>query len=146
MLRPAEHVHKLLLSSPCRFVGEYQSEDLLLTLAWLGFWGRDKVGEFSQFSEYPYSRNYFTLAVNLKEEPSAGGARALPNYSPLGDAVCAVLGVLFGKRFDNHGFLETHGQFTGPEITGVRPTPYFQFGPYNHRPRADLGIELNLTH
>lgn len=54
MLRPDETVQKILLSSTSRFVGEYESETLLITHAW-----QQGVNISTGMQENPYCRNYY---------------------------------------------------------------------------------------
>lgn len=58
--------------------------------------------------------------------------------------MCTYLSILFGKRFHNHGRLESHGLFFLPLISDRwNPCdPSLSFN--NHKPRPDLCIPLNL--
>lgn len=140
-LKPSETVQKLLLSTTSHFVGEYETEGLLLTHAWPRMHGR--MG-FLRWEPSPISRGAFVLTFKTEAYTKKAGV-VVPNYEPTGDFVCALLSVLFGKRFDSHGPLEMSGMFGLPDIT--------QFGEYcdprlphnTHTPRADIGVPLNLV-
>ena len=121
MLKPDENTHKFLISSTSRFVGEYENETLLITHAW------PSVGNMGQLyasqTENPYSRNYFIIV--FKSELCDKGARiGFPDYEWFPEFICIYLSILFGKRFDNHGPLETNGFFylANPNVivTGVK--------------------------
>jgi hypothetical protein len=142
MLRPNKLIQKLLISSTSRFVGEYESDELLITHAW-PFLRKDmSVG----YSENPYSRNYFVVIFKteeMKSEPEH--VKTFPDYSFFGDMICIFLSILFGKRFDNHGLLEINGLYNLPNFNNIAPIYLTGAGPNNHSPRKDLGIELNLS-
>lgn len=141
MLRPNKLIHKLLISSTSRFVGEFESDELLITHAW-PFLRKDmSIGN----NENPYCRNYFVVAFKteeVKDEPKH--VRIFPDYSYFGDMLCIFLSILFGKRFDNHGLLETNGLFNLPNFNNISPISLTGVGPNNHSPRKDLCIELDL--
>jgi hypothetical protein len=137
-LHPDKSIHKFLISTPSRFVGEFESPDLLITHAWSSFRSdRDALG----LRPGPYSRNSYIIICRIP--PPEGQVR--PNYRPLGERFCASLGFLFGKRFDFHGVIESDGMFHAPDLSNTRPVELSDSGPYNHHPRKDLKIPLNLT-
>lgn len=142
MLKPHEDVQKLIISSPARFVGEYVTEDLLITHA---FPTRDKAKMAAGNTENPYGRHYYVVAFETEPlEPHSGGFRILPNYTSIGDYMCVFLSILFGKRFDNHGLFESIGVYHLPSIDNITPIGYPNTSFHNHSPRPDLSIELNL--
>lgn len=140
-LRPDETIQKVLLSTPSRFVGEFEAEGVLLTHAWPGFYDRSA---FIRWQEGPASRSAYILAFRT-EITEKGLGRPLPDYSPTGDIVAAYLSVLFGKRFDSHGLIEGSGFYHAPEFSefGSLVNPLL---PQNsHHPRPDFGIPLDLS-
>ena len=138
-LRPDKSIHKFLISTPSRFVGEFESPDLLITHAWSSFQNdRNALG----LRPGPYSRNYFVIVCRIP--PPENQLR--PNYRQLGERFCASLGFLFGKRFDFHGLIESDGMFHAPDLSNIRPVELSDSGPYNHHCRKDLEIELDLSH
>ena len=70
--------------------------------------------------------------------------KVFPNYHPYGDFISVCLSILFGKRFDHHGMMETHGFFCLPANIQQLPIGKPYWGPFNQKPRKDLSIELNL--
>ena len=143
MEQHSPRIHRFLISTTSRFVGEYQSDSIALTHAWPNISKGPALLQGMQAN--PHSRNYYVLSAEI-EDPQQGRVNVIPNYRPLGDRCCAALSILFGKRFDNHGLLVSHGMFGVPDFSQVRPTVYFTAGPNSHAPRPDLEIELNLVH
>ena len=140
-LRPDETIQKVLLSTPSRFVGEYEAEGVLLTHAWPGFHDRSAS---IRWQEGPASRRAYIFAFRT-EVAEKGSGKPLPDYSPTGEIVAAYLSVLFGKRFDSHGLMEGAGFYHIPEFSqfGVLVNPSL---PQNsHNPRKDFEIPLNLS-
>ena len=143
-LRPDQLIQKLLISSPCRFIGEYETEDLLITHAFPQFHDSSVLQKY--LDNNPYHRSFFVVVFKTEGiEENNGKLKMFPNYSSLGDMVCIYLSILFGKRFDNHGTIETLGFFNSPEMGNNSPAYNPKIGPYNHTPRKDLEIELNLS-
>ena len=141
-LRPEEGMTKLLLSTPSRFTGEYSCDDLLFTHAWPS--GPKQAQGNLGLTENPMSRNYFVLALDTPPHDRTKTI-VVPNYTPTGDVVAIYLSILFGKRFDNHGRLESNGQFYLPHIDqGMAPCNVSL--PFNsHKSRCDLELPLNLS-
>jgi hypothetical protein len=113
----------------------------LLTHAFPGGHGRTEV--VLGLTENPMSRNFFVLSLDTPPSDSSKSI-AVPDYAPTGDVICTYLSILFGKRFDNHGRLESDGQFFLPRISERWSPcdPSLSFN--NHKPRPDLSIPLNL--
>jgi hypothetical protein len=138
-LRPKETIQKVLISTTSRLAGEYEKNGILLTHAWPDF--HDQSPLIRQ-SPGPISRSAFMLTFVTEPFPKSG---ILPDYSPTGHMICSYLAVLFGKRFDNHGFIEEQGTFHIPDLA--------QFGylcdpllPQNsHQLRIDFPVPLNLS-
>jgi hypothetical protein len=140
-LEPDKTVTKLLLSSTSRFVGEYKSDNWLLTHAWPASseQGHGNLG----INENPLSRNFYVFAFKHPEFKQE--SVVVPNYTATGDDVCTYLSILFGKRFENHGRIESHGDFYVPSLPphGKTITPWLPFN--SHRPRSDIGVALDLS-
>src|ERR1700722_10725242 len=133
-LRPDKSIHKFLISTPSRFVGEFESPDLLVTHASSSFLSdHHALG----MRPGPYSRNYYVIIYRI---PPLENQRS-PNYRSLGELFCASMGFLFGKRLDFHGVIESNGWFNAPDLSDLRPAELSESGPYNHSPRKDLEIE-----
>jgi len=73
----------------------------------------------------------------------AGGSILFPEYLIYAELLSDLAAVWYGKRFDVHGKLQQHGGFFLPAMTQFGPTPHPEAGPFNHRSRKDLDIELN---
>ncbi len=135
-LRPDETVHKLLLSTPAHFIAEYEGEDVVLTHAW-------DMDRMVHGAGSPLNRTFLMLTFSTPAvQPRAGVA--VPDYSPTGDILCALLSVLYGKRFDHHGAVEMTGHYQVPNLDSASDIcdparPY-------HGPglRADYPVPLDL--
>ncbi|WP_176055172.1 HEPN domain-containing protein [Paraburkholderia caribensis] len=139
-LRPRETVQKLLLSSTCRFIGEYEQPGVLLAQAWPGF--RDRAGAI-RMDEGPLSRNAFVLCFESPSTEKAVGV-VLPDYSQIGEVMASLMSVLYGKRFDSHGVIESNGFFSLPD-TNVFSSICDAALPHNsHRERANFAIKLDI--
>jgi hypothetical protein len=133
-------VHRFLISSPCRFVGNYETPKLEIQHAWQG-WGTYEDASMFHSRPSPYSRSYFVVAADFTPEQADDEKfLVLGDFSPFAERVCASLAVLFGKRFDYHGTIQTHGQYTVPSLSRISPVRMFALGPNNHDPRVDLSI------
>ena len=140
-LEPDKTVTKLLLSSTSMFVGEFKTQDMVLTQAWPAT-GDQPHGNMGHV-EGPLSRNFYVLA--FKHPEFKKDSIVVPDYTPTGDFFCTYLSVLFGKRFENHGCLESHGHFHIPSFsveTRMR-APWLPF--HSHRVRSDVPIPLDLS-
>jgi hypothetical protein len=137
--RPKETIQKILISTTSRLVGEYDTKELLITHAWQSF----KLPDHLSLTENPLCRNSFVVA--FETSPIGKDVVFLPDYNQRGDLICAYLAVLFGKRFDNHGPLECIGYFRVPHMQAYSSICNPILPQNNHRPRVDLGIELDLS-
>ena len=131
-LHPEKNITKILLSTKSRFVGNYEEDEILMTHAIDGIKSR----EYEETDP-----NYFILAI--KTHPLNKSSIAFPDYTHYGDVICIYLSILYGKRFDNHGRVESLGYFWLPN--------YLHFGRYDHNlpfndrdPRPDLEIPLSF--
>jgi len=140
-LRPDEKIQKALFSTPSRFVGEYETEGVLLTHAWPGF--HDRFASV-RWQEGPASRSAYIFAFKT-EAIEKGPGIPLPDYSPTGGIVAAYLSVLFGKRFDSHGLVEGSGFYHIPELSEFGTLANPSLPQNSHKPRPDFEIPLNLS-
>lgn len=135
MLRPPETVQKLLLSSPAHFIAEFETDDFVLTHAW----------DFNRMHDErsPLHRTYFILSFTTASIEQAPGV-VIPDYSPTGDVMCALMAVLFGKRFDHHGAVEMTGHFHVPDLAraGELCEPARPY--HGKKLRADYPVPLDL--
>lgn len=139
-LRPDETIQKILISTTSRFVGEYESADLLVTHAWGGF--TSPLASI-RWEENPASRSAFIVSFRTQPYVKAAGVM-VPDYSPVGDVVCSYLSVLFGKRFDCHGLLEGSGFFHTPDLNLYNGICNHRLSFNSHQRRMCFGVPLRL--
>ena len=96
-LRPDKAVHKILISTTSKFIGEYESQAMLISHAWKH--ATNSSGIIRE-EETPASRNSFVVAFRTEESDEKD--IVIPDYSHIGELICSYLSVLFGKRFDSH--------------------------------------------
>lgn len=140
-LKPDEHVHKALLSTRSRLVGEYDDPDdpeLFVTHAW-----QHGPEVYRNLVEGAYSQSFF-VAV-FRTEPVDQPSIALPEFSYFADLLASHLTILYGKHFQSHGLLETSGFFRAPVSLGLRPTRDFSAPYFSHTPRRCVPTPLNLA-
>ncbi len=136
----SKYTHALLLASPTHFVGQLQSQHFDLNHAW----PRGDHWEPNPASPLHYS--FFALSFLSKERPEDHGKFVvLPHFAFVGDYFCVILSALFGKRFQNLGFLETNGSRWVPDLPALRPCRQRGLLSFSSRPRKDLGVDLNLS-
>jgi hypothetical protein len=140
-LRPLETRQKALISTTSRLVGEYEKSGLLLTHAWPhSFDWSVSV----RWSEGPASRSAFILAFETETIEEKSGL-LLQDYSLTVELICAYLSVLFGKRFDSHGLLESVGLFRVPDLAQFGYLCDHHLPQNSHSPRVDFSVPLNLV-
>lgn len=139
-LRPDETIQKIMLSSTCAFIGEYVSENLLVTHAWPNFHDRTM---FDKRREGPHSRSAYMVCFTTPPLIREPGVR-IPEYGSFGQVLAAMKSLLFGKRFDNHGATETTGHFNIPDLSSFHRTCNPELPQNSHKPRANFGIKLDL--
>lgn len=136
-LRLSETTQRILISTTSRFVAEYVSEDVLLTHAW------PQLHMGTRLSEGSMSRSAFVLSFRTAEVPKVAGT-VIPTYEYVGEFTCALLSVLFGKRFDTHGPFESNGTFSVPVLTQFSETCAPTLPQNSHKPRSDIAVKLDL--
>ncbi|PVM82064.1 hypothetical protein DDF67_23930 [Caulobacter endophyticus] len=142
-LRPAETIQRVMISTTSYFVGEFCTDDTLISHAWPR--SGDRRANMHFFEDSPLSRCAFVISFETPPPVKQVGA-AVPQYAPTADFYAAAMSVLYGKRFDAHGSLENSGSFNVPSMEA-----YTSFCdpllPHNtKRPRVDLGFPLSLEH
>lgn len=139
-LRPDETVQKILLSSTCAFVAEYETKAVLVTHAWPNF--HDRAFSFRR-AEGPNSRSGYVVCFRTAPIIKAPGV-PVPDFGSCGEVLAADFALLFGKRFDNHGGTETTGFFHIPEMSSFSHTCSPTLPQNSHKPRANFAIGLDL--
>jgi hypothetical protein len=76
-------------------------------------------------------------------EPRAG--LVVPNYEPTGEIICAMMGLLFGKRFDPHGAFEMTGSFRVPDLASASELCDSTLPFHSGKPRADYSAPLKIS-
>lgn len=140
-LRPSETIQHALLSTTSHLVGEFENDCMLVTQAWPGFGDRMA---FARHTEGPISRNAFVFVFRTSEIKREAGT-IVPDYTYLGEVLCAYMAVLYGKRFDNHGLLQGTGHFHVPSLAEFNQLCRHDLPHNSHRPRPDFSIPLDLT-
>jgi Apea-like HEPN len=142
LLRPEQDLHKCLISSPANLIAEYDESDLLITHAFPSV--KDSILRVSQREGNPFSRYYYICVFRI-DSPEPAEGLVVPDHSHVGNLISIALSIFYGKRFDNHGVIESHGRFSMPLLNEIAPTmKYYYFGSNNHQPRKNLSIELDL--
>ena len=132
---PEKTVARFLISTPCRLVGVFSTDELSIDQAF----PRDP-RSMAQTQSGPFSCSYYVVSV--KREKHDGGV-AFPSYLIDAELIADLASVWFGKRFDVHGTLQEHGHFFIPALWANRPVAYPDAGPFSHKPRQDLKIAHN---
>jgi Apea-like HEPN len=140
-MKPDDTLQKILFSTTSRFVGEFESDGILITHAWPSF--SNRLAHY-RMDETPISRSAYILAFRTARYERKPGVPE-PDYEPFGDLVAALASVLYGKRFDTHGSLEMSGRFGLPDLTAFSGFSNLNLAFNSHHPRADLPVPLNLT-
>lgn len=139
-LKPDDTIERILISSTCRFSGEYSSDEVLITDALPGLRNPER---FNRLKEGPFSRSAYVLSFVVQKLERAAGV-VIPDYEWVGEWMCSLLSLLYGKRFDCHGPLVSHGDFRLPRLQQF-DLPCLPSLPQNeHRPRNDIAIPLDL--
>ena len=148
-LAPDPHVIRSLLSTPNRLIGRLETRDLRLQIVF----PTSRVAVQTTFKTGPHSRNHFLLSVRVPDDPSEVFAvpmttlldgEVIYHYDVVGKMLTDLAAIWFGKRFDCHGVVLSDSIPHMPDLSSISPSSHFKLGPYNHEPRSDLGIELNL--
>ncbi|OUB82049.1 hypothetical protein BK784_38920 [Bacillus thuringiensis serovar medellin] len=135
MVQLNEEIHKVIVSTPARFVGSYMSEDIAVNIS---FAGKEKL--FFDTTENPNSRTFLVITFRYVHD----GSMVLKDLSGYGDFVCSILSLLYGKEFKNHGFLESYGVHRTPNLA-LSSNEYYYQPQYNFQLRKDLSIPLDLS-
>ena len=142
MLRPEKNIHKFLISTPTHMVGEYSSNEILITHSW-----PDLMTPFQsnilkhRGTLYP---THFVVVFNIDNEKENEDIGRMPNYHFFGDLLTVCMSILYGKLFFHHGMIETNSLFCLPsnidKSSQMRPS----IGPFINKMRCDIPLDLNL--
>ena len=140
-IKPHPDVQKLLISTTSRFVGQLDFDRIFMGHANPGF---ADAQAWARMGESAVSRSAFALSFRTPPQDEAAPGGVVSTFEHVGETVCAYLAVLYGKRFDYHGSLESSGFFGLPQLsqyaTLCRP-----WLPHNsHAARSDYAVPLDL--
>jgi len=92
-----------------------------------------------------FHRSFFILTFRERElSEEEEKKRQPPWYDFVGDYFCVLLSAYFGKRFDNLGFVQSHGLHCLPDIQPPKVRKLIDALPTSSKPRKDLDIKLEL--
>tara|TARA_R110002126_G_C10487529_1_gene502748 strand:- start:350 stop:1432 length:1083 start_codon:yes stop_codon:yes gene_type:complete len=140
-LKPDPTVHKALISTTSRMVGEYDNDYVYIGHAWPQL----NSSTTSRFEESPASRNAYVAAFRTEAYDKKAGI-VIPTYGYVGDLLCSHLSVLFGKRFDFHGLTESSGMYATPELNQYNTLCNHRLPINSHKVRKSFCIPLDITH
>jgi hypothetical protein len=133
--------YKIAISSPAHFSGEMQTDSFWLTHAWPMHKNNMEIFDPSG----RFHRSFFMLTFRERElSKEEEKKRQPPWYDFVGDYFCVLLSAYFGKRFDNLGFVQSHGIHCVPDIQPPKLRKLVDALPTSSKPRKDLGIKLEL--
>jgi len=137
---PDDTINKMLISSTCRFTGQYESENTLLTHAWaLNTNYQRSISDL----DTPFSRHASLFGFQTSPiEPSPGVV--VPDYTYIGNIICSYLALFYGKRFDNHGMIESMGLFTLPNFSQYGTACDKNLPSNSSKERSSLAVPLSL--
>jgi hypothetical protein len=96
-----------------------------------------------RMEEGPLSRSAFMLSFIVPEVPRLPGV-IIPNYEGAGEMVCSLLSLLYGKRFDSHGRVQSNGSFFLPHLAQFNSLCIPKLPQNDHSPRSDIAVPLDL--
>lgn len=140
-LNPIETVQKMLVSTTSSVVGVYEKEGLVITHALPNI--HDAATVF-RMHETPVSRSGLIIAFETEPVEKRAGI-VIPDYTYIGETICAYLSVLFGKRFDCHGLVEANGHYQVPDVTAYSAIcdPRLPFNSHVQRTCYPIPLDLN---
>ena len=139
-MRLEKTVSRYLISTPCRVVGEFSTDDVAIDHAW----PHDPAQLTAQVHPGPFSRSYYVVSRTHKEHTEADGI-LFPRCLLTAELMAGLASVWFGKRFDVHGPLQEHGSFMLPALWTTQPIADSAATPFSHEPRKDLNIALSWS-
>lgn len=135
MLKPDKNIQKYLISSPCHFVGEYETEQFRLDLAFPS--PKNSYKRWDSIQQNPYSNNF--LLILFKSDENRKGNEITNFDNIFAKRMSTLMAIFYGKSINMHGFLEWDGNFWAPDISNIFPNRYNFIAPFNQFPRKDVG-------
>lgn len=133
LLKPDMNVQKMVLSTPARFVGEFEHDTVFISQAWS-----------RKVPHQESTRTTLVLAVHTQPDPD-NPAFLIPDYSYIGEQMAHRMSLLFGKRFDCHGMTEGSGYYRLPDFSTLTNPSTSALPIHSDAVRADWGVPLNLA-
>ena len=144
-------IMRFLISTPSRLVGQLDTPDLYLQIVFPT--RRPDLKTWTTAG--PHSRSYYLLSINAPDDPSAPESFAVPATTlsnettvyalgAVGEMLTDLASVWFGKRFDYHGAIARDSIAQLPILGSISPVSHYNLAPFNHQPRSDLSIDLNV--
>ena len=103
-LEPKKNIHKAIISTPSRIVGEYSNPSTLITPA-------VPLGKATVGYDIRNSRSAYVVATKDRSYP------VIMDYSSKTELICSYLSLVYGKRFDYHGLIEHDGFYHMPAFS-----------------------------
>lgn len=141
-LHPDETLQRHLISSTSQIIGEFESEGLLIKQAGPPSYDLRTVLRWYQG---PTSRTALVVSFRTVACKKKSPGEATPDYSSVGEAFASHLSVLYGKRFDRHGLVQSAGFFGVPDVSHFSISYTARDSPHSREPRSDYPIPLDLT-
>lgn len=135
MLKRDKSLHKFLISTSAKVVGEYESENVSIGLSF------PIDTSLFPIQDSPFSRTFMVVTISIP--PNSGELVLGGNQSYYGEIFSVLFSILLGKEFKFHGLLESYGSHRLPNMN-IEPNPIYTLPFYNSSPRKDLEIPLDI--
>ncbi len=138
-----ENIFRFIISSPSRFVDNYVRKNIRID----HFWDfNDSANLKIQQIENPFSRNYYVITLRRKQPKDENGkVKSYNMFKNDGNEVMMIMSVLFGKRFDFHGNLQSGNFLSKPNINNIIALDTYNWPFNSYKKRIDTNIDLKLS-
>lgn len=138
------NIHKCLISSPTRLNDFYEDSELRITPAYPSTKNQalHAIQRANEYQESVFSRYYYICIFNFIPEPDQ--KIVIPDNSYIGDVLSIALAIFYGKRFENHGIIESYGHYWIPNYEPISLNSNHHISINNNQPRKDLEIPLSF--
>jgi len=140
-MKPNERIQSALISTTSRFTGDFISDNLSITHA---FSQPVDARGVATLTSNPICRNSFVISF-VTEKRDNNSAIYHDAYSELVQEITSYLAVLYGKRFDYHGMIQSEGYLFMPTIEQYQKPCIPQYNHNSHVPRKDIEVPLQLS-
>ncbi|MYA59937.1 MAG: hypothetical protein F4X40_05185 [Chloroflexi bacterium] len=132
--------YRVMVSTTSRLVGEYEGSDVQLTLAF-----PDSESMNLRLTETPMSRSAVIVLFDMETPETQPRILPLESAEHVGQRVCDVLSVFYGKRFDCHGLTEGAGIFWVPDLSLFSRASHPRLPFNSHSARTAWPVPLDLA-